>query len=252
MKNVSSSLLASFIVVLLAGFAFAADPAGKTRVLVVTGGHDFEQPQFFQLFKDNTEITYEAVEHPKAYAKLRPDAVSKYDVILLYDMYQDVSDEAKADFLALLKRGKGLVVMHHAIASGQKWPEYEKIIGAKYYLEPTKVNGVEKKRSAYQHDVVFKVQVPNPQHPVTAGMKEFEIHDETYKWFDVDPGVTPLLTSQHPESGPTIGWAKTYEKSRVVYIQLGHDHFAYENPAFRQVVKQAIRWTAGDAAAKAP
>mgnify|MGYP000415292203 CR=1 FL=1 len=51
--------------------------------------------------------------------------------------------DAKQDFLARLKEGKGLVVMHHAIASYQKWPEYAKIIGAKYYLEKTTVNGVE-------------------------------------------------------------------------------------------------------------
>ena len=24
----------------------------------------------------------------------------------------------------------------------------------------------------------------------------------------------------------------------------GHDHFAYENPNFRQILRQAIRWTA--------
>ena len=42
-----------------------------------------------------------------------------------------------------------------------------------------------------------------------------------------------------------IGWAKTYEAARVVYLQLGHDHFAYENPNYRQLLRQAIRWTAG-------
>lgn len=217
---------------------------GRIRVLVVTGGHGFEKPQFFQMFKDNPDITYEAVEHPNAHAKWRPEAAKSYDVMVLYDMWQPISEEAKADLLALLAAGKGLVVLHHAIASYQEWPEYAKIIGAKYYLAKTVVDGVEKPRSAYKHDVQFTIGIAPAPHPVTAGLKDFEIHDETYKWFDVARDVTPLLTATEPESGPVIGWAKTYAAARVVYIQLGHDHFAYENPAYRQLLRQAIRWTA--------
>jgi hypothetical protein len=35
-----------------------------------------------------------------------------------------------------------------------------------------------------------------------------------------------------------------YRAARVACIQLGHDRFAYENPHYRQLVAQAIRWTA--------
>src|SRR5262245_36264565 len=121
---------------------FAADQpstsSGKTKVLVVTGGHDFEREPFMKLFKDNESIIFKAVEHPNAHPLLKPEAAKQFDVLVLYDMWQDITDDAKADFLAYLKSGKGLVVMHHAIASYQKWPEYSKIIGARYYLEKTK------------------------------------------------------------------------------------------------------------------
>src|SRR5258707_15109101 len=111
------------------------DASDKIRVLVVTGGHDFENDAFFKLFKDNPDITYQAVEHPNAHALLKAEAAKAYDVLVTYDMHQEITDEAKADFLARLKEGKGLVVLHHAIASYQTWPEYWKIIGARYYLE---------------------------------------------------------------------------------------------------------------------
>jgi type 1 glutamine amidotransferase len=29
-----------------------------------------------------------------------------------------------------------------------------------------------------------------------------------------------------------------------VYLQLGHDHWAYENPNYRELVARAIRWVA--------
>lgn len=224
----------------------AAEPETpkKIRVLVITGGHDFEKDAFFKLFKDNPDITYRAVEHPQAHAEFTAEAAKQYDVIVMYDFNQKISEEAKADFVARLKEGKGLVVLHHAIATYPDWPEYWKIIGARYYLAKTNVNGVEKARSAYKHGMHFTLHVPDPDHPVTRGVKDYEIHDETYKWFDVAQECHPLLTTEEPESNHVIAWAKSYEKARVIYMQSGHDHFAYENPNFQQVLRQAIRWTA--------
>ena len=65
----------------------------KIRVLIVTGGHNFEQEPFFKLFKDNPEITFQAAEHPNAHALLRPEAARQYDVLVLYDMHQEITDE---------------------------------------------------------------------------------------------------------------------------------------------------------------
>jgi type 1 glutamine amidotransferase len=249
MKIKPFSFWYGILVLLLSSFwAIAADSSvgstNKIRVLVVTGGHDFEQEQFFKVFKDNPEISYRAVEHPNAHALLKAEAAKDYDVLVFYDMHQEISEEAKADFLARLKEGKGLVVLHHAIADYQQWPEYSKIIGARYYLEKTVVDGVEKARSAYKHDLHFTIHVMEPKHPVTSGVPDFEIHDETYNLFDVAKGNHVLLTTDEPESNHIIGWAKTYGEARVVYLQSGHDHFAYENPNYQQVLKQAIRWTA--------
>ena len=238
--------LSLFVCLLFTLCAFGAEPAkdsgSKIRVLVITGGHEFEHDPFLKLFSDNPDITFQAVEHPNAHALLKPEAAKAYDVLVTYDMHQEITDEAKADFLARLKEGKGLVVLHHAIASYQRWPEYSKIIGAHYYLEKTTVGGVEKARSTYQHDLNFKIHVADPSHPVTRGVKDFEIHDETYNLFDVAKDVHPLLTTDEPQSNKVIGWAKTYGPARVVYLQSGHDHFAYENSNYQQILRQAIRW----------
>jgi hypothetical protein len=216
----------------------------KIHVLVVTGGHAFEKEPFFKLFQDNPDITYQAVEHPNAHALLKAEASKQYDVIVTYDFGQKISEEAKADFVARLKEGKGLVVLHHSIAAYPAWPEYWNIIGAHYYLAETNVHGVFKPRSGWKEGMHFRIHVPDPSHPVTRGITDFDTHDEAYKWFDVARECHPLLTTDEPESNPVIAWAKTYKGARVVYIQSGHDHFAYENPNYQQILRQAIRWTA--------
>jgi len=217
----------------------------KLRALVVTGGHDFEETPFLALFQSFTNVTFRHVAHTNADALLTPEGAKDYDVIVLYDLWQKIDDAAKAGFVKLATGGKGFVVLHHAIANYNEWDDYAELLGARYYLRPKTMAGVVKARSQYQHDVKFQVKIANPEHPVTRGLKDFEIRDETYKGFDVAGDVTPLLTTDEPLSGPVIGWAKQNGKSRWVYLQPGHDHFAYENPSYRQLVNQAVRWVAG-------
>jgi uncharacterized protein len=218
--------------------------ADKLRLLVISGGHDFQTNAFFQVVKDNPSVTYRAFTHPNAHAQLRPEAAKDYDVMVCYDMWQPITDEAKADFMNFLKAGKGLVILHHAVANYQKWPEYEKILGGRYYLAKTTVNGVEKPQSIWKHDVDLNVRIADPKHPVTRGLKDFQIHDETYGLFDMAEDSHPLLTTDESTSAKNIGWARTWEKARVVYIQLGHDGQAYRNPNYQQLLSQAIRWVA--------
>jgi uncharacterized protein len=249
MKIIRVLIAAGFAAAMLCGcVSLAADSAGKApapiRVLLVTGGHGFEKEPFFKLFKDNPDIAFKAVEHPNAHALLTAEAAKDWDVLVMYDFNQKITDAAKADFVARLKEGKGLVVLHHAIATYPAWPEYWNIIGAHYYLAKTNINGVDKPRSAWKEGMKFRIQVADPKHPVTRGMQDFDTHDETYKWFDVSKECHPLLTTEEPESNKVIAWAKTYKGARVVYIQSGHDHFAYENPNYQQIVRQAIRWVA--------
>lgn len=215
------------------------------RVLIVTGGHDFEREPFFEMFKSFEGITFEEVQHPNAHARLTPEASRGYDVVVLYDMWQPISEESQAAFVKLSRNGKGLVALHHSLASYQLWDEYRNIIGGRWYTEKWKQNGVERPPSTFQHDVQFKVHIVDSKHPVTRGIQDFNIRDETYGNFEVLPKVKPLLTTDEPTSNRVIAWAHTYGRSRVVYIQLGHDHYAYENPSYRRLVLQAIRWVAG-------
>jgi type 1 glutamine amidotransferase len=224
--------------------AVAAGAAEPVRLLLVQGGHDFETNQFLEIFRSNPEVRFEVAAHPGAHARLGAAAAGQWDVLVLYDMWQEIGEEAKADLVARLKEGKGLVVLHHALADYQGWPEYERIVGGRYHLQKRKVNGTDRPQSTYKHDVDIPVRVANREHPVTRGVSDFTIHDETYGLFDVSPQTQALLTTEEPTSGRTIAWAKTYESARVVYLQLGHDHQAYENPNYRRLLANALRWVA--------
>jgi hypothetical protein len=217
----------------------------KIKVVVVTGGHGFEHAPFFEVFKSFDDVEF-VEANQKTDSELFEDISQwKYDVIVLYNMGQKISEARQANFLKLLDKGVGLVATHHCMGAYQGWPEYKKIIGAKYYLKAATEDGVQHPQSTYKHDVKFKVQVADTKHPITQGISDFEILDETYGKYAVEPDVKTLLTTDEPTCEKQIGWVKTYRKSPVCYLLLGHDSKAYKNENYRKLVGQAIRWAAG-------
>jgi hypothetical protein len=131
------------------------------------------------------------------------------------------------------------------MASFQKWPEYRKIVGAKYYLEPMEEGGMQHRASTYKHDIDMNIHIANFSHPITQGMSDFTIHDEGYKYCGFEKDNKVLLTTNHQDSDKPICWVRRYGKARVCGLQLGHDSGAYNNPNYRTLVARAIEWSAG-------
>jgi type 1 glutamine amidotransferase len=243
MKKLFQVLFFAFIFFnVILSTAWSSDPV---RILVVTGGHSYKTDQFNQMLSSlGPEITYQVVELPSAFEMFLPENRSKYDVLVFYHMWQQITDEQAKNFAECIREGKPVVALHHSICAFDDWPEYWNIIGGKYFHKPTTFKGKEYQPCSYIHDLHFNVKVVDPKNPVTKGVKDFGIFDETYKGYYVEDGVTPLLTTDEPSSTPVIGWSKKYGKSRIVVLQGGHDAPTFENPNFRKLLKQAIIWVA--------
>ncbi len=234
----------TLIFIALSVYVFAANPpSNPIRILVITGGHDYKTDQFNEMLASlGDNIKYQISELPAAYDMFLPENRNKYDVLVFYHMWQKITDEQAKILADCISQGKPLVVLHHSICAYDDWPEYFNIIGGKYFHKPTTVKGKEYPACSYIHDLHFKVKIVNPENPVTKGLSDFEIFDETYKGYYVEEGVTPLLTTDEPSSSPVIGWTKNYGKARIVTLQSGHDVPTFENPNFRKLLKQAIEW----------
>ncbi len=98
--------------------------------------------------------------------------------------------------------------------------------------------------STFLHDQELFVE-PVAKHPVLAGINRMHLQDETYKGMWISPKVTVLLKTNNPTADGPLAWISPYEKSRVVYIQLGHDQQAHLHPGYRKVVHNAILWCGG-------
>lgn len=219
-------------------------PAGSLRVLLITGGHDFDREGFKTLWRAMPDVSVREVAHPDAHQWFRKDPASQCDVICFYNMHQEIAEDARTDLVNVLKRGKGAIVLHHALANYQGWDEWLRIAGGRFRLGETEQGGVKRPASTWKDDVSFRVKIADKKHPVTRGLDDFDVVDETYGDFDVLPSVKPLLKTDESTSGKIIAWAHVYGRSRVVTIQGGHGPSAWQNPSFRRLLDQALRWAA--------
>jgi len=215
----------------------------KTKVLILIGGHGYDERGFGELWNSFDDIESE-VWKGAPYTAFDDISSFKYDVIVMYNLSSGITETQKQNFLKLLDKGVGLVVWHHALANCQDWPEFEKITGGKFWLNPGRRDGVEVPKSGTGFGTV-KMHIEDPNHPVTKGITDFEIEDEPYNRQTFRDDIHVLVTGDHPQSDRQIAWVLNYSKARVFGYQSGHDARAWTNKSFRRLMAQGVRWVAG-------
>ena len=221
-----------------AGWPKPPNPETTLRTLVVTGGHDYD-PDFYTIFQDRPVFTWRhALSNQEAFAT---DLRKSIDVLVLYDFSQKLDDAGRARLQAFAESGKGIVVLHHAIADYQSWEWWWKeVVGGRYVLqtEPGYPG------SDYKHDQWMEI-VPAMNHPIVRDIGPMRFLDETYRGLWLSPDAKPLLRTTQSTSDPVVGWISPWSKSRVVYLQPGHDRHTHRHPAYRNLVRNAILWAGG-------
>jgi uncharacterized protein len=216
-------------------------PSNALRLAVLTGGHGYDEPNFQGLFGRLAGLDV-AIQPLDDFAALPPQARDAYAAVLFYCMPTQKPDaESRRWYTAgvraalehLRETGQGLVVLHHAILAYPEWPLWRE------------VSGIDPALQSYQHDQRMRLHVAAPDHPITTGMADFELVDETYRMGEPDPGCEVLLTTDHPLSLRSIAWARHFGRSRVFCLALGHDNACWSSPAFEQLLARGIRWTVG-------
>lgn len=205
------------------------------RVLVVTGGHSYDT-SFYTLFEGYEDIRWaHATSHTEAF---KDDLRGRFDVLVLYDFHAEIGEPQKTNLQRFAESGKGILVLHHAIADYGNWEWwYRDVVGGRYLLKP---DG-DRAASTYKHDVEVMAE-PVGRHPIMSGVGPLHFVDESYKSMWISPHVQVILETRNPEWDGPLAWISPYGKSRVVYIQLGHDAVAHRNPGYRNLVRNAMLW----------
>ncbi len=226
---------------------------GKIKVAVITGRHPYDVQGVHDLFRsmdsvdayiqhmDNFVATPGSIGLSKTTGFDPQKTRESYDVVVFFSfMPNEPSDEDVSWFqgkpkTALDQLGEtdqGIIVWHHALVQYQKWPVWSEIVG------------IEDRDFKDNMDEKVRVEIANPDHPITQGLEPFEIIEEAYKMADADQDSDVLLTVDNENSMRTVAWTRQYKKARVFCMELGHDDQSWTNTTFRTVYERAIQWCA--------
>ena len=145
--------------------------------------------------------------------------------------------ELRKQLLDFAKAGKGIVFVHAGVwANNRNWPE----------IHTDLIAGMTRGHDRFGE---FEVTVSNTEHPVTKGVPaKFKITDELY-YQVMDTSVTQaevLASATSPQNGKTYPqvWIVKHPQARIVAITLGHDGLAHDHPAYKTLLRNAVKWTA--------
>lgn len=141
----------------------------------------------------------------------------------------ELTPEQEDALFAFVANGKGLVGCH-----GTAWNISERavsLLGGHANWHPP--------------FTTFTVNIAEGDHPITAGVEDFEVEDEIYMsaWF---PEIDILATAQWADKPHPMAWTKAYGNGRVFYTTLGHSADTFTRAGMQQLMTQGVRWAGRD------
>ena len=86
----------------------------------------------------------------------------------------------------------------------------------------------------------FTAEITQGEHPVMAGVKPFQVWDETYVHTKNNAADRTVLMERVDAAGrEPWTWVRTHGKGRVFYTAYGHDERVWSNPNFHQLMRNA-------------
>ena len=138
------------------------------RVAVVTGGHAFDVPNFYRLFRrlPGVDAYPQHIEH---FASSPQEVRDSYDAIVFYGMDQGMPEEEgrraggnpKAAIERLIKQGQGIVILHHALLAWEKWETWNELIG------------FDNRNFRYKEGLDLEIKIGDEGHAITQGINCF-------------------------------------------------------------------------------
>ncbi len=163
------------------------------------------------------------------------------DVLLLNDRADWLAEE-HAPVEEFLNAGRGLVVLHNALADNNNWPSwYRGVTGGLQILSDH--DGL--RTSVAKQNVSLRMH-PSGQHPITQGIQPLQLSkEEAVKGMWQAREITPLLETDNKESDKVVAWIGIHPKARVVCIQAGTSTETHAMQPYRMLIHNSVLWAAG-------
>jgi type 1 glutamine amidotransferase len=149
------------------------------------------------------------------------------DLIVLYRAAGSFSAAEQRGLADAVAAGTGLLSIHSS-AVFESSSELVALFGARYV-----------EHGPQPHESRFGVRLA--EHPVTAGLAEFELTHEHYR-VELADGLDVVAWRDAPYGPEPLVAVQRYGDGRVCFVQFGHDLRVWDEPAVRDIVTNAAVW----------
>ncbi|MFP4500866.1 MAG: ThuA domain-containing protein [Candidatus Hydrogenedentota bacterium] len=234
------------------GYVHSAIPYGKAAVQAIaekTGAFEVTITDDIAVFEPESLARFDAVFFNNANNELflPPDFNELEDTAKKEALARDA--RLKQSLAGFIQGGKGVGLLHAALATFREWEEWGDIVGGRFDNHP------------WNKEVTLRVD--DPDHPLTAAFPEpaFKITDEIYQVTGPYSRETHrvLLSLDYESAGEAnagevnredkdfaLAWVKPYGEGRVFYCGLGHYHELFWDPQVLRFLLDGIQFTLGD------
>lgn len=269
MQKSISLLLSGFLAVVCLSACGAPPPEPEQLdVVFVSGSNEYfshlslpEYQRYLEEHVDHLDVTLlqaeGALNEREEFSELPgAEALDEADVALFFARRLTIDGEQLDHVKRYVDGGGGVVALRTASHGFQNWLEFDpEVLGGNYHghyrgsSEGTVVDAEGNRLPDGEPTGPITVVEINPafaDHPVLAGVTDFESRYSLYETSPVADDVDVLMTGTIPDGGPEpVVWVRRHNGGRVVYIAQGGLQ-DFENPTFLQLVTNALLWAAGE------
>jgi type 1 glutamine amidotransferase len=155
---------------------------------------------------------------------------------------------------AAVEAGTGLAGWHGGIAdSYRNTASYLHLIGGQFAEHPGK-HPDERQGDASDNYVPYRVELTEAgrEHPITAGVADFDLTTEQY-WVLADDYIDVLATTTQavrawdpwtrPVTSPAI-WTRQWGRGKIFVCTPGHSMDVLDDPTVRGIIERGLLWAA--------
>ncbi len=211
------------------------------RVLMVYGGWEGHDPKetshLFAGLLEEAGLDVTLSQSLDSY--LDADLMASVDMIVPIFTMSTITREQEAGLLNAIRGGVNVGGWHGGMADAfRNNTEYQFMVGGQWVAHPGNI-------------IDYRVDVNDQQHPITAGIADFDMRSEQY-YLHTDPSNEVLATTTFGgEHAPWIEgtvmpvvWTRHYGKGKVFYSSLGHVVGDFDVPEAREIVRRGLLWAA--------
>jgi len=140
-----------------------------------------------------------------------------------------MTPEQEKAVVQFVENGGGFLNLHNAMGLYPADGPYLKIVGGRYVGH----GPLER----------FRVEIVDPDHPVTRGIQPFSVADEQHTP-ECDSAKVHLLLRSRSDNNKVAaaGWAYEPGKGRLCHLANGHTREALLHPMYQALLRNAVNW----------